>query len=334
MRTIKTSPSSPKEINVEVISKNEARFIAYPFEAGYAITLAHPIRRLLLTSSVGYSPIAIKIDGASHEFDSIRGMSEDIALFIINLKNIRFKLKDVADRVVVGYNFNGPKTIRGEDLENDQIEIVSKDAYIATLNEDATLSFSLIIQKGIGYIPSETIRGSIEEGYIPLDAYFTPVKKAVYNIENMLVEDDPNFEKLIFDVATDGQLDPISAFKDALSVMYGQMSVFNSQLNVGMSEGADVSNEPQELKALLQKVESLNLSARSFNCLDRSNIKYVGELVLMTLPEIEEIKNLGKKSQEEIMQKLEELGYPIGTKLPDNITSVLVKKIEKLKLMQ
>lgn len=334
MKSFKITPYVPKEINVESISKNEVRIIAYPFEAGYAITIAHPIRRLLLTSSVGYAPIAIKISGASHEFDSVRGMLEDIALFIINLKNIRFKINGAQERIILDYSFNGPKVIKGEDLQNESIEIVSKDAYLATLNEDAVLSFSVIIQKGIGYVPSENIRGLVPEGYIPLDAYFTPVKKAVYDIQNMLVEDDPNFEKLIFEIATDGQIDPINAFKDALSIMYKQMAVFNSELNVQVIDSVEVTNESPEMKILLQKVENLNLSARSFNCLDRSNIKYVGELVLMKVNEIESIKNLGKKSLDEILQKLEEIGYPAGTDLGEELTVALKRKIEKLKLMQ
>lgn len=331
MKTIKTSPYVPTEIDIDSISKNQARISAYPFESGYAVTLAHPMRRLLLSSSVGFAPIAIRIQGASHEFDSVRGMMEDVALFIVNLKNIRFKLKEGVEKVTIDYAFTGPKTVMGADLEDEQVEIVTPDASLATINEDATLNFSIIIQKGIGYVPSEDIRDMIADDFIPLDAFFTPVKKAVYDIENMLVEDDPTYERIVFNITTDGLIDPVNAFKDALSVMYKQMSVFNDELNVNIADSDVREEENPELKNLLQKVETLNLSARSFNCLDRSNIKYIGELVLMSENELKEIKNLGKKSYEEIQEKLDDLGYPVGGDRPESLVIALKKKIEKLK---
>ena len=201
MRKITTSAYMPTEISVESISENVARITAYPFETGYAVTLAHPL------------------EGVSHEFDSMRGMLEDVAQFIINLKNIRFKLKNESEREVVEYSFKGPKEIKAGDLKSDVVDIVNPDAYLATINEDAELKFSVIIQKGIGYVPSEEIRDNTEEGYIALDAFFTPVKKAVYELENVLVEDNPDYEKIIFTVTTDGQVGAIEAFKHAIEAM-------------------------------------------------------------------------------------------------------------------
>ncbi len=150
MRKITTSAYMPTEIEVKSVSENVANITAYPFEAGYAVTLAHPLRRLLYTSTVGFAPIGVKIKGVSHEFDSMRGMLEDVAFFIINLKKIRFKLKSGSEREVIEYSFKGPKEITGADLNNDLVEIVNPDAYLATINEDAELNFSVIIQKGIG----------------------------------------------------------------------------------------------------------------------------------------------------------------------------------------
>ena len=331
MKKINTSAYMPTEIEVENIAANKVQVSAYPFESGFAITLAHPLRRLLLSSTVGSAPTAVKIEGVTHEFDSMRGMLEDVALFIINLKNIRFKIKGDEKRVEVNYAFSGPKEIKGSDLSNGLVEIVTPDAYLATINEDAELNFSLIIEKGIGYVPSENIRGLVGDDYIALDAFFTPVKKAVYDIENVLVEDNPNYEKIVFSIETDGLVSPIEAFKNALEAMYSQMSVFNGILDIAITPKTESSNDSVEFGKLLQSVEELGLSARSFNCLDRAEVKYIAELALMSELELKNLKNLGKKSLEEIRQVMEESGYPVGFNFSEETASQLKKKIEDLK---
>ena len=330
MRKITTSAYMPTEISVESISENVARITAYPFETGYAVTLAHPLRRLLYSSTVGFAATGVKIEGVSHEFDSMRGMLEDVAQFIINLKNIRFKLKNESEREVVEYSFKGPKEIKAGDLKNDVVDVVNPDAYLATINEDAELKFSVIIQKGIGYVPSEEIRDNIEEGYIALDAFFTPVKKAVYELVNVLVEDNPDYEKIIFTVTTDGQVGAIEAFKHAIEAMYQQMSVFKGVLNIDVSAGLNSQTSGSEHAKLLQSVEELNLSARSFNCLDKAEIRFIGELALMDENELKELKNLGKKSLEEIKAVMQEIGYPVGGDLGGG-KEQLKKKIADLK---
>jgi DNA-directed RNA polymerase subunit alpha len=332
MKKINTSAYMPTEIEVKNVSENKIQVIAYPFESGFAVTLAHPLRRLLLSSTVGYAPTAIKIEGVTHEFDSMRGMLEDVALFIINLRNIRFKLKGEETKVVVNYSFNGPKEIKGSDLSTAEVEVVTPDAYLATINEDAELNFSLIIEKGIGYVPSETIRELVDGDYIALDAFFTPVKKAVYDIENVLVEDNPNFEKVVFTIKTDGLISPVEAFKNSLEAMYNQMSVFNGVLDIDVSSASeDSSSSSVELNKLLQSVEELNLSARSFNCLDRAEIRFVGELALMSELELKNLKNLGKKSLEEIKAMMEDTGFPVGFEFSEDTVDVLKKKIADLK---
>ena len=330
MRKITTSAYMPTEISVESISENVARITAYPFETGYAVTLAHPLRRLLYSSTVGFAATGVKIEGVSHEFDSMRGMLEDVAQFIINLKNIRFKLKNESEREVVEYSFKGPKEIKAGDLKSDVVDIVNPDAYLATINEDAELKFSVIIQKGIGYVPSEEIRGDTEEGYIALDAFFTPVKKAVYELVNVLVEDNPDYEKIIFTVTTDGQVGAIEAFKHAIEAMYQQMSVFKGVLNIDISAGLNAQTSGSEHAKLLQSVEELNLSARSFNSLDKAEIRFIGELALMDENELKELKNLGKKSLEEIKAVMQEIGYPVGGDLGGG-KEQLKKKIADLK---
>jgi DNA-directed RNA polymerase subunit alpha len=333
MKKFVTAPFLPTEVEIEKVSQNVAKISAYPFESGYAITLAHPLRRLLMSSSVGYSVIAVNIEGATHEFDTVRGMLEDISLFIINLKNMKFKINSDEDQVEVKYTFNSKQTITGADLSNDDLSVVNDDTYLATINDDHSLTFSIIVQKGIGYVSSEEIRNMVAKEYIPIDAFFSPVKKVTYNIEKILVEDNPNYEKAVFTVETDGQIAPIDAFKEAITVMYDQMSVFNKVFN--LADVQIVENETEEssvnLKDLLVKIDELDLSARSFNSLDRAKIKYVGDLVLMSEVEVKNIKNLGKKSLEEIAEKFASLGYPIESSLPEDIASALRKKLEQLK---
>ncbi len=330
MKKIKTAPSAPSNIEVQKIKENHIRLSAYPFESGYAISVAHPLRRLLLSSTSGYAPVGIKIDGVLHEFDSVRGMLEDVAEFIINLKNIRFKVTDAENEsLTLEYSFGGPKEIYGKDLSNEQVEVVTPENFLATLNEDATLNFSIILKKGIGYVPSEDIRQTLPEGYIPLDAFFTPVKKALYTIENILVEDDPNYEKIVFDIETDGQVDPLDALKEAYNVFMSQIGIFGNELTV--VEGESSRGFSKEEHVLLQKIDTLDLSARSFNSLDKAGIEYVGELLLMDKKELKAIKNLGKKSLDEIEEKLSELGVDFS-ELSDEKRAELLEKIKSMKV--
>ena len=328
MKKIKTTPLAPQEFEVEQLGENEANIMAYPFETGYAISLAHPLRRFLLSSSVGYAPIAIKIDGAKHEFDSVRGMLEDISDFILNLKEIRFKLNGDITETEVNYSFSGPCTITGADLSNDEVEVVTPEAALATLNEDSTVNFTIKIAQGIGYVASEDTYEELEDGYIALDAYFTPVRSATYKIENVLVEDNPNFERVVLNIKTDGQITPLDAFRNALEVMYAQLAVFNSEISVKAPVTIERVEENPDIKKLSTHIDSLGLSARSFNCLDRSNIKLIGEIALMSTNDLKNVKNLGKKSYDEIVEKVQEFGFAVGADLADDVVTALKKKIE------
>lgn len=333
MKNFVTAPFLPTEVAIEKISQNVAKISAYPFESGYGITLAHPIRRLLMSSSVGYSVIAVHIEDAAHEFDAVRGMLEDISMFIINLKKMIFKINNGEDRIEVKYTFNSKQTIIGEDLSNDDLTVINGDSYLATINDDFGLTFSIIIQRGIGYVSSEEIRDMVSKEYIPIDAFFSPVRKVTYEIEKMLVEDNPNFEKVVFTVETNGQIAPIDAFKESVAIMYEQMSVFNTVFNLSDVQIVENSFEESniDLKDLIVKIEDLDLSARSFNSLDRARIKYVGDLALMSEVEVRNIKNLGKKSLDEIAEKFASIGFPIEGSLSEDVASALRKKLEQLK---
>ncbi len=328
MNKIKTEVLIPSDVSFKE-EGNKATIEVYPFEAGFGVSVAHPIRRTLIASTPGFAPIALKIEGVKHEFDSLKGMLEDVASFIINLKNIRFKIKEGTE-VVVDYVFVGPKEIKGSDLTNDLVEIVTPDEYIATLNEEAELKLTLIIKKGMGFVAVENFRDSIPEGFIGLDAYFSPIKKVVYNIENILVEDDPNFEKVIFEVETDGQISPIEAFKNAVNNYLNQFSVFSKEFKLEQKTTQSVELD-DIYNVLFEPIENLNLRSRSFNALDRAGIRFVGELVLMGKEKISNIKNLGTKSLEEIFDKLEEVGFPLNKTLPLDIKKAIEDKLSQLK---
>lgn len=332
MRNITTSAYTPTQFSVENINDTTAKISAWPFEIGYGITLAHPLRRLLYASTVGFAPTALHIEGVSHEFDSMRGMLEDVTLFIINLKKLRFKLKNDADKEIVSFKFKGPKEIHGEDLNNELVEVVNADGYLATINEDAELDFTLIIEKGIGYVPSEETRAlNPDISYIALDAFFTPVKEAVYDIEKVLFEDNPDYEKVVFTITTDGQISPNKAFENALEAMYRQLSVFDKITNAGAIIKKQAAADELENQKLTQSITDLNLSARSFNCLEKAKIHYIGELALMSISELAELKNLGKKSLEEIKSVMESIGMPVGTSKFSENKELISKKIAELK---
>ncbi|ANV98276.1 DNA-directed RNA polymerase subunit alpha [Helicobacter enhydrae] len=335
MKTIKTTPYVPTDISVEEVGTNHIRITAHPFETGYAITFAHPIRRLLMSSSLGFAPIGLQIEDVAHEFDSIRGIVEDVSQLVVNLKKIRFFIpnKEDSEPFKASYQFKGERILRAGDFAVEGMEVKNPDLYIATINEGAELNLTLLIQSGIGYVPSEDIREILPQGFIPLDAFFTPVKKVTYEIENVLVEDNPNYERIVFDIQTDGQIDPMQAFKNAILVMHSQMSVFGADLSLEAPNFSSKNNgeDSAELKTLMIKIDTLNLSARCFNCLDRAGICHIGELVIMEESALKGIKNLGKKSYDEITEKMAELGYPVGTKLADNTIALFEKKINKSK---
>jgi len=332
MEKIRTSPYIPESFEIKKYG-SKATISISPFEAGYAVTLAHPIKRLILSSTIGYAPTAIKIKGVSHEFDSIRGVVEDVASLIINLKNIRFRFKDSeVSKKIVSYKFTGYKEIKGQDFVNDDIEVFSQDIHFATINEDGELDITLVIEKGIGYVPSEEIRNIVDEGFLPLDAIFTPVKKTNYEIEKILVEDNPNFEKVIFHIETDGQVEPEVVFQNAVSTMFRQLEIFKSEFNIKTEvPSKKTKQEDSRLKNLCKKIEELNFSARSHNCLTRSNIKFVGEVAMMSEEELSNLKNLGKKSLDEIKEKLEEVGFPINSGLPEDLKKDFLTKLKELK---
>jgi len=331
MHKIKTELTLPDRIELKENGERRAVLEISPFEAGFGVTFAHPIRRTLLASSVGYAPVAIKIDGVKHEFDSVRGMLEDVANLIINLKSIRFKFKEPSKReIIVSYSFKGPQTITGASLINSEVDVVNPEEYVATLNEEAELELSILIKKGMGYVPVEEFREDLPDGFIGIDAYFSPVKRVQYHIEKFLREDDPTFEKVIFEIEGDGQRVPLDLFKEAVDNFLKHFVGVSRKFGLQVIEAGVVELGP-EYNILFEPIERMNLRSRSYNSLDRAGIKFIGELVLKGREEIANIKNLGQKSLEEIIEKLEEIGFPVTKVLPAEIRTTIEEKIKQLK---
>ena len=332
MSKISQSPYIPDSIEVEEIGENTIKIIAYPFENGHAITMAHPLKRLLMSSSAGYSAVGIKIDNIKHEFDSLNGMREDITQFLINIKNTYFKINDDSkDSIEIEYLFDKQGEIRSKDLSNEDVA-VTNDIHLATLNEDGILKFKLIIKKGIGYISSEDIADEIGKEYIAIDAFFTPVKKVVYSVEKMPVGDNQDFEKIIFELKTTGQISPVKAFEEAVNVMYGQMKVFEKAFNIAPTKWVieTTKSDDANLEVLFDKIEKLNLSSRCFNALAKHNIVYAGDVVLLSESEVKNIPSLGKKSLDELYEVFESLGFPISEEVDESFKITLAQKLKEL----
>ncbi|CAA6805180.1 MAG: DNA-directed RNA polymerase alpha subunit (EC [uncultured Campylobacterales bacterium] len=331
MREIKTSPYIPTNLELKILDNNKAEVVAYPFESGFAITLAHPLKRLLLSSTVGYAPTAIKISGIEHEFDTIKGVLEDAAILISNVKNLRFKIKDEeSTRAEVKYSFSKKQELLGSSFVNDEVDVTLPENYVATLNDDANLEITIVIEKGIGYVPSEDLRDKVSKNFIPMDAFFTPVLKATYDIENVLVEDNPNFEKIIFQIQTDGQITPENAFKNALAIMNEQLVVFNQEMKIPKVKIAKVKNASNELDVLFTKIENLDIGTRGKNALSKSDFVYAAQVAMLSKDGLKSIKNLGKKSLEEIEQVMESLNYPVGYNFSDEQIEIINLKLTEL----
>ncbi|MEO1941668.1 MAG: DNA-directed RNA polymerase subunit alpha [Campylobacterales bacterium] len=331
MNKIKSQLQLPEQLEIKENTDTRLVLEFSPLEAGFGVTVAHPLRRTIIASSVGYAPVGIRIEGVRHEFDSIKGMLEDVANFIINLKGVRFKFREPEKKeLIVSYSFEGPMTLEGRHLENELVEVVNPDEYIATLNDEAVLNFSILLKKGMGFVPVENFRDDLPEGFIGIDGYFSPVRNVQYQIENLLIEDDPSFEKVIFKVETDGQRRPYDLFKEALENYLNHFIVFGKEFGVGIGAQQEVELGP-EFDILFETIDKMNLRSRSFNSLDRAGIRFIGELVLMGRERIMNIKNLGQKSFEEIVEKMKEIGFPVDKPFPIEIKNAIERKISELK---
>lgn len=299
------------------INENYGRFIIAPFERGYGTTIANSLRRTLLSSIQGYAITAIRVEYLNkerkrsvltNEFEAIYGMYEATLDFIQNLKQIRLKLEDGAENRTIMIEKKGDYVLTAKDLEVDtNIKVYNKDLYLATLNEDCEITVELQIDFGRGYIPAERNIEYVKTiGTIPIDAIFTPILKVSYDIENFRVGQRTDYEKIILQVWSDGTITPDDAVSNAALILREYYSYFINFEEPQEEPEPEIIKKDKEEEAVLSKpIEELELSVRSSNCLKVAQIKTIGELANKNEEEIAKIKNLGKKSLNEIKEKLE-----------------------------
>ncbi|MBX3738402.1 MAG: DNA-directed RNA polymerase subunit alpha [Candidatus Didemnitutus sp.] len=301
-----------------------AKFIAEPFEAGYGHTVGNSLRRVLLSSIEGSAISSIKIDGVNHEFQSIDGVVEDVTDIVLNLKKILIvSEKREPMKLLLKVNKEGPVT--AADIQLDAgVKLINPDQVICTLDTKRAFEAEIEIKTGRGYCPGEENKKEDQAiGVIPIDSLFSPVRLVRYAVENTRVGQITDYDKLVLEVWTDGRITPDDALKQSASILKHHLDVFDrvSQESYEFeSQAAEVSEEQNKLRKLLNmSVNEIELSVRAANCLNNANITTVGELAMKTEQEMLKYRNFGKKSLNEIKEKLEALGLSLGMKFDERL---------------
>jgi DNA-directed RNA polymerase subunit alpha len=293
------------------------RFTLQPLERGYGVTLGNSLRRVLLSSLQGAAITSVKFSGVLHEFTTIEGVVEDVSEIILNLKQVRMKfLSKKPNKIDISLSGSGEWTAADIQKASNEIEILNPDLHIATLNKSAKLDVEIRVGKGVGYVPAqENIVPDQTIGVIPIDSIFTPIKLAKYDVENVRIGDKNDFEKLTFEITTDGSITPDDALTQAAKILREHVQLFIN-FDIEQEEEASVSQKDSETerikKILLTPVDDLELSVRSHNCLKAANIKNLAELVRKDEQEMLKFRNFGRKSLAELMEIVETLGLDFG----------------------
>ena len=289
---------------------NYGKFVVEPLERGYGTTLGNALRRILLSSLPGAAVTSVKIDGVLHEFSTIPGVKEDVTEIILNLKKLAIRLNgDNTKRVII--NAVGPKEVTAADIIGDSdIEIFNPDLHIATLEENATLVMEVNLARGRGYVPAEMNKTeSTPISVIPVDSIYTPVRKVNFTVENTRVGQVTDYDRLVLEIWTDGSITPEEGVSIGAKIMQEHLNLFIQLTDTtGTMKIMVEKEEDQKEKALEMTIEELELSVRSFNCLKRAAINTVEELTQKSEEDMMKVRNLGKKSLDEVKAKLEELG--------------------------
>ncbi len=307
----------PRVECVEIAEDNSyGKFVVEPLERGYATTLGNSLRRILLSSLPGVAVNSVKIDGVLHEFSTIPGVTEDVTEIILNLKKLAFKLHGDGPKTIY-INHEGAGKVYARDIKCDSdVEIINGDQLIATLNDDAKLFMELVIDKGRGYVSADKNKQLLQPviGVIPVDSIYTPVNKVNYTVENTRVGQITDFDKLVLEVWTNGTIDPHDAVSLGAKIMNEHLNLF-----IDLSESAkntDIMVEKEESKkekVLETTIEELDLSVRSYNCLKRAGINTVQDLTNKSENDMMKVRNLGRKSLEEVVAKLDSMGLCLAT---------------------
>lgn len=289
---------------------NYGKFVVEPLERGYGTTLGNALRRILLSSLPGAAVTSVKIDGVLHEFSTIPGVKEDVTEIILNLKKLAIRLNgENTKRVII--NAVGPKEVTAADIIGDsELEIFNPDLHIATLEENATLVMEINMARGRGYVPAEMNKTETTPiSVIPVDSIYTPVRKVNFTVENTRVGQVTDYDRLVLEIWTDGSITPEEGVSIGAKIMQEHLNLFIQLTDTtGAMEIMVEKEEDQKEKALEMTIEELELSVRSFNCLKRAAINTVEELTQKSEDDMMKVRNLGKKSLDEVKAKLEELG--------------------------
>jgi DNA-directed RNA polymerase subunit alpha len=305
------------EVDKESLTANYGRFSCEPLERGFGTTIGNSLRRVLLSSLQGAAIVAIKIDGALHEFQTLPDVAEDVTDIILNLKDVLIKMHDQKTRVLrIDKEGEGPVTA-GDIQATDGVEILNPTHHIATLSRGGKLHAELVVQMGRGYVPAERNKqANMPIGMVPIDALFSPIKKVNYVVTHARVGQQTDYDKLTLEVWTDGSVRADDAVAYAAKIMKDQLTIFINFEETFEPSDEPVSEEQEKLNENLDKsVDELELSVRSANCLQNANIRYIGELVQRTEAEMLKTKNFGRKSLKEIKEILGEMGLSLGLKL-------------------
>lgn len=308
----------PRIIDVEMLSTGHAKVVMEPFERGYGHTLGNALRRVLLSSMIGYAPTEVIISGVVHEYSTLDGVQEDVVDILLNLKGIVFKLHN-RDEVTLNLKKEGEGAVLASDIDlPHDVELINPDHVIANLTSGGKLDMQIKVEKGRGYVPGNVRRLSEDAnrtiGRIILDASFSPVRRVSYFVESARVEQRTDLDKLIINIETNGVITPEEAIRQSARVLVDQLNVFAAL------EGTEVAPEapsraPMFDPILLRPVDDLELTVRSANCLKAENIYYIGDLIQRTENELLKTPNLGRKSLNEIKEVLAARGLSLGMKL-------------------
>lgn len=298
---------------VELKDESYGKFVVEPLERGFGITVGNALRRILLSSLPGAAVTSIKIDGVLHEFSTIPGVKEDVIQLMLTLKELSLKIEGDGSRTL-RIEQTGEGVITAGDIKcPSDVEILNKDLVIATLSEEARLYMEINVDKGRGYVSAENNKTpDMPIGVIPMDSIYTPVSKVSYTVDNHRVGNKTDLEKLTIEVLTDGTISPQDGLSLGAKIVMEHLMLF-TDLNQELTS-IDIMVEKEENKkekALEMTIEELDLSVRSYNCLKRAGINTVEELTEKTEEDMMKVRNLGKKSLEEVIQKLEELGFDL-----------------------
>ncbi|MBL6718083.1 MAG: DNA-directed RNA polymerase subunit alpha [Pseudomonadales bacterium] len=321
---------TPKNIQVQEVSKTRAKVTLEPLERGFGHTLGNTLRRILLSSMPGCAVTDAQIDGVQHEYSAIEGVQEDVIEILLNLKGLAVRLHG-ADEATLTLSKSGAGEVTAADLQLPQdVELVNPEHHIATLNSGGKLKMEIRVARGRGYEPADARRREEDEtrpiGVLLLDATFSPIYRVAYSVEAARVEQRTDLDKLIIDLETNGTIEPEEAIRRAATILQQQLAVFVDL--EGQAEPAAAESEEQIDPILLRPVDDLELTVRSANCLKAENIYYIGDLIQRTEVELLKTPNLGKKSLTEIKDVLASRGLSLGMRL-DSWPPASLKKDDK-----